>query len=103
MLVEAQTGEVTDSRELPWYVTALLVSQPLHFGDYGGMPMQILWALLDVVTIIVLAAGSICGWCGAAGRDPPPAARCRSAQRPPLETNRVGNAAIAGSRCSAFR
>jgi len=33
------------------------VSQPLHFGDYGGMPMQILWALLDIATIIVLGSG----------------------------------------------
>ena len=33
------------------------MSQPLHFGDYGGMPMQILWALLDIATIIVLGSG----------------------------------------------
>jgi uncharacterized iron-regulated membrane protein len=42
---------------LPWYLTALLVSQPLHFGDYGGLPMQILWALLDIATIVVLGSG----------------------------------------------
>ena len=33
------------------------MSQPLHFGDYGGMPMQIIWALLDIATIIVLGSG----------------------------------------------
>jgi uncharacterized iron-regulated membrane protein len=32
---------------------ALLVSQPLHFGDYGGMPLKIIWALLDVMTIVL--------------------------------------------------
>jgi uncharacterized iron-regulated membrane protein len=57
VLVDAQTAQVTDSRALPWYVTALLLSQPLHFGDYGGTPMQILWALLDIATIIVLGSG----------------------------------------------
>ena len=57
VLVDAQTAQVTDSRDLPWYVAGLLVSQPLHFGDYGGLPMQILWALLDIVTIIVLGSG----------------------------------------------
>nr|WP_314631334.1 PepSY domain-containing protein [uncultured Noviherbaspirillum sp.] len=57
VLVDAQTAKVTDSRALPWYVTALLLSQPLHFGDYGGLPMQILWALLDIATIIVLGSG----------------------------------------------
>ncbi len=57
VLVDAQTGKVTDSRPLPWYATALLVSQPLHFGDYGGLPLQILWALLDIATIVVLGSG----------------------------------------------
>jgi uncharacterized iron-regulated membrane protein len=62
VLVDAVKGEVTDSRELPWYVTALLVSQPLHFGDYGGMPLQILWAALDVLTIVVLWSGLVLWW-----------------------------------------
>ncbi len=57
VLVDARTAEVTVAPALPWYVTALLVSQPLHFGDYGGMPMKIIWALLDVVTVIVLGSG----------------------------------------------
>jgi uncharacterized iron-regulated membrane protein len=56
-LIDAETGELTDSRDMPWYVTALLISQPLHFGDYGGMPMKIVWAVLDVITIVVLASG----------------------------------------------
>lgn len=57
VLVDATTSRVTDSRELPWYLKMLLVSQPLHFGDYGGRPMQILWALLDIATIVVLITG----------------------------------------------
>jgi uncharacterized iron-regulated membrane protein len=57
VLIDAQTGAITDQRELPWYLTALLISQPLHFGDYGGAWMQFLWALLDVATIIVLGSG----------------------------------------------
>ncbi|MPZ57192.1 MAG: PepSY domain-containing protein [Rhizobiales bacterium] len=56
-LVDAETGELTDIRAMPWYVTTLLVSQPLHFGDYGGIPLKIIWAILDVVTIIVLLTG----------------------------------------------
>jgi uncharacterized iron-regulated membrane protein len=57
VLVDGRTAEVTASRELPWYLTALLVSQPLHFGDYGGMAMKIVWALLDIATIVVLGSG----------------------------------------------
>lgn len=57
VLVDAVTSQITDSRELPWYLTALLVSQPLHFGDYGGMPLKVVWALLDIATIVVLGSG----------------------------------------------
>lgn len=57
VLVDAKTTKVTDSRDLPWYVTALLVSQALHFGDYAGMPLKVLWAVLDIVTIAVLISG----------------------------------------------
>lgn len=57
VLVDARTAAVTASPELPWYLTALLVSQPLHFGDYGGMPMKVLWAMLDIATLVVLGSG----------------------------------------------
>jgi uncharacterized iron-regulated membrane protein len=57
VLVDAGSGQVTDQRTLPWYLTGLLLSQPLHFGDYGGAGMQFLWALLDLATIVVLGSG----------------------------------------------
>jgi len=57
VLIDANTGELTDAPTLPWYLTALLVSQPLHFGDYGGQPMKLLWALLDLATIAILITG----------------------------------------------
>ena len=57
VLVDAVTGEVSASRALPWTMNALLLSQPLHFGDYGGAIMQWLWAALDVLTITVLGSG----------------------------------------------
>lgn len=57
VLIDASNGEYVDSRSLPWYVKALLLSQPLHFGDYGGMVLKILWALLDILAIVVLGSG----------------------------------------------
>ena len=57
VLIDANTGQLTDAPVLPWYLKALLVSQPLHFGDYGGGWMQFLWAVLDVATIVVLGSG----------------------------------------------
>jgi uncharacterized iron-regulated membrane protein len=57
VLVDARTAAVTDRRDLPWYLTTLLLSQPLHFGDYAGAGMKFIWALLDVATIVVLGSG----------------------------------------------
>ncbi|HEV7340187.1 MAG TPA: PepSY-associated TM helix domain-containing protein [Sphingopyxis sp.] len=56
-LIDAETGEFTDARPMPWYVKALALSQPLHFGDYGGLPLKILWAILTLFTTIVLGSG----------------------------------------------
>jgi uncharacterized iron-regulated membrane protein len=57
VLVDAETGQVTDRPVMPWYAQALFISQPLHFGDYGGLPLKILWALLDLAAIVVLGSG----------------------------------------------
>ncbi|SDW41362.1 Uncharacterized iron-regulated membrane protein [Pseudomonas syringae] len=62
VLIDAQTLRVTAVVERPWYMDALGMSQPLHFGDYGGIPMKILWAVLDVMTIIVLGSGVYLWW-----------------------------------------
>ncbi|KQP61389.1 PepSY-associated TM helix domain-containing protein [Methylobacterium sp. Leaf108] len=62
VLLDAGTGAVADTRTLPWYLTAILVSQPLHFGDYGGMPLKLIWAALDIVAIVVLGSGLYLWW-----------------------------------------
>ncbi|MFT4026101.1 MAG: PepSY-associated TM helix domain-containing protein [Novosphingobium sp.] len=56
-LIDAETGAFTTARPMPWYNQALSLSQPLHFGDYGGLPLKVLWALLDLFTILVLGTG----------------------------------------------
>ncbi len=56
-LIDAETGVLADIREMPWYNLLLQLSKPLHFGDYGGLPLKILWALLDVAAIVVLGTG----------------------------------------------
>ena len=55
--VDARTGRLDAVRPMPWYMAALLLAQPLHFGDYAGLPMKLLWAVLDILTIIVLVTG----------------------------------------------
>lgn len=62
VLVDAKTGIVTSSQQFPWYIHAMEVSRPLHFGDYGGLPLKVLWAVLDIVMIGVLTSGLILWW-----------------------------------------
>jgi uncharacterized iron-regulated membrane protein len=55
--VDARTGRFVKTEVLPWYLLALELSRPLHFGDYGGLPLKVLWALFDILTLIVLVSG----------------------------------------------
>lgn len=57
VLVEGRSGSLTTVVQMPWYLRAVQVSRPLHFGDYGGLPLKIIWALLDLATIAVLGSG----------------------------------------------
>lgn len=56
-LVDAETGRLTDTRTMPALNQALMMSKPLHFGDYGGLPLKLLWAALTLATIWVLWTG----------------------------------------------
>jgi uncharacterized iron-regulated membrane protein len=56
-LIDAQSGQLADVRPMPLSMKALQLSQPLHFGDYGGLPLKLLWAVLTSFTIVVLGSG----------------------------------------------
>ena len=55
--MNVENGALTVTNGLPWYLRALEVSRPLHFGDYGGLPLKILWAFFDLALIVVLVSG----------------------------------------------
>lgn len=61
-LIDAETGEFTAARPMPWYYQALSLSRPLHFGDYGGLPLKLLWAALTLFTIHILGTGLFLWW-----------------------------------------
>lgn len=56
-LVDARTGALVRLPQPPWYLTALQISRPLHFGDYGGLPLKMIWAGLDVMMLVLLGSG----------------------------------------------
>ncbi|MDB5149763.1 MAG: hypothetical protein JWQ57_3783 [Mucilaginibacter sp.] len=57
VLVDARTGKLEAVVKMPIYLRALEVSRPLHFGDYGGTPLKIIWAVFDIIAIVVLISG----------------------------------------------
>jgi uncharacterized iron-regulated membrane protein len=73
VLLDGATGEVADARELPLYLKALFVSQPLHFGDYAGLPLKLIWAALDGLSIVVIGSGLYL-WFARHARSRPPRA-----------------------------
>ncbi|MCG8393364.1 MAG: PepSY domain-containing protein [Pseudomonadales bacterium] len=62
VLIDARSGTFAAMREMPWYNKALALSGPLHFGDYGGVPLKAIWFVLDVFTIVVLITGLYLWW-----------------------------------------
>jgi uncharacterized iron-regulated membrane protein len=56
-LIDAETGKLTATADMPLYIRALFLSRPLHFGDYGGLALKVIWALLDLAAIVVLGSG----------------------------------------------
>jgi uncharacterized iron-regulated membrane protein len=57
ILLDGETAQVASTSDLPFYLKALFLSQPLHFGDYGGMSLKIIWAILDAFTIALIGSG----------------------------------------------
>jgi uncharacterized iron-regulated membrane protein len=51
LLIDAESGQVSAIRR------AVEISRPFHFGDYGGLPLKIIWAFFDVALIVVLISG----------------------------------------------
>lgn len=57
-LVDARTGDVARRIELPTYLQAIFVSEPLHFGDYGGLPLKLLWTVCNLLTLFIVGNGA---------------------------------------------
>jgi uncharacterized iron-regulated membrane protein len=58
LLIDAQTGAVARDVELPGYLRAMFVAEPLHFGDYGGLPLKLLWSACNLLTLFITANGA---------------------------------------------
>lgn len=62
VLVDAISGDVTDTVSLPWYMKVIVLSQPLHFGDYGGIVLKLLWTTFAWLTMFIVCNGAWLWW-----------------------------------------
>ena len=60
--VDAATGKASAPIELPWYMKAITLSQPLHFGDYGGLTLKLLWTACTWLTLFITGNGAWLWW-----------------------------------------
>ena len=56
-LVDAATGKLAAAIEPPWYLRLMMIAGPLHFGDYGGLPLKIVWSLFTLLTLFLCLGG----------------------------------------------
>jgi uncharacterized iron-regulated membrane protein len=89
-VVEAGTARVAEVRELPVYLKTLLLSEPLHFGDYGGLTLKILWGSFALVCFAMTIVG-IWGWFAK-----------RTERRRPLSTKKARRLPIVRATRSAY-
>lgn len=57
VLVDGKTGEVSETRELPWYLKAAVLSEPLHFGNYGGLTLKFIWLGFGLLGLFLSFSG----------------------------------------------
>ena len=72
--VEARSGRVDAVRPLPPYLQAIALAELLHFGDYGGLPLKLLWLGSALGTLAITANGAWQWWAKRRQRCPAPVA-----------------------------
>lgn len=73
VIVDARTGEVALTPEVPVYLNAISLSEPLHFGDYGGLALKLLWTACTWLTLFITVNGAWLWWDRRRRRAPKPA------------------------------
>lgn len=58
--VNTKTGEIASTsflRNLPWYKRAITIFKPLHFGDYGGLSMKLIYCFFGILPGVLAISG----------------------------------------------
>jgi len=61
-IVDGASGALYRYAEPPGYLKAIILAEPLHFGDYGGLPLKLLWTACTWLTLFITANGAWLWW-----------------------------------------
>jgi uncharacterized iron-regulated membrane protein len=62
--LDGRTGEVKsvmDTRSMPWSQKWLRLTGPLHFGNFGGLPVKMLYSVCSLGLVVISISG-LCIW-----------------------------------------
>lgn len=59
LVINAQTAKLVEVMPLSLSVEAALVSRPLHFGNYNGILLKIIWAFFTICSLAVAIFGFV--------------------------------------------
>ena len=57
LVVSQETAKLAETVELPLYMKIVMLSEPLHFGDYGGWVLKVIWAVFTLASLSVTLLG----------------------------------------------
>ena len=67
-IVEAASGRVVAIQPLPKILSLIVISEPLHFGDYGGLPLKLVWLAATWATLYITLNGAWLWFTGVVSR-----------------------------------
>ncbi len=59
LLLDRHSGELIRELVLPWYIQLIAISQPFHFGNFGGWPVKVLYCILGLTTGALAVTGYV--------------------------------------------
>lgn len=58
--VDTKTGEIESAsflRDMPWYKRVITILKPLHFGDYAGLSIKLIYCFFGILPGILAVSG----------------------------------------------
>jgi uncharacterized iron-regulated membrane protein len=57
VLIDAETSRLTAVPNWPISLSLMYLTQPLHYGNYAGLTLKIIWGVFDIIAIVILVSG----------------------------------------------